>query len=214
METPDLLPARLFLLAYDPAKERLTSRTQLPLILRAAALAELSFAGRLVDEDGKVRAVDGPPVADPVLAAVFAPIAGAGKQRKWQHWVQYRNRKFPDLVRDQLDAARVIRVEKRRYLGFFTVQKITLRDPRSRTRLAELARRTLRGGEPVERLEPREAATVAMASAGGLATVVSRKQRREFKRRIDALNERSGPALPALRKAISNQQATMIAAGG
>ncbi|MFL6056949.1 MAG: GPP34 family phosphoprotein, partial [Actinoallomurus sp.] len=55
MSLPRSLPARLYLLAYDLDKERMTSRTQLGLVLRAAALADLYLDRRLADEDGKAR---------------------------------------------------------------------------------------------------------------------------------------------------------------
>lgn len=201
METPDLLPARLFLLAYDPNKGRLTSRSQLGLLMRAAALTELLFAGHLVDQDGRVGVVGNPNLDDRVLAAVFADVAAGRRPKRWPYWVQHHSRKFPDLVRDQLEAPRVIKVEKRRLLGLFTLQTITLRNPRARQRLADTARRTLRGGEPVDRVDRRDAAMVALAAAGELNIAVDRRQRREFKRRLEALSERTGPPAPALRKA-------------
>ena len=52
MESQLSLPTRLFLLAYDPKKQRLTNRSHLGALLRAGALAELTFAGHVADEDG------------------------------------------------------------------------------------------------------------------------------------------------------------------
>jgi hypothetical protein len=212
METPDSLPARLFLLAYDPSKGRLTARTQLGLILRAAALAELAAAGHLVDRDGRPELVGAPTVADPVLATVLDDVAAGRRPRKWQYWVQHRARKLPDLVRDQLAEARIIRVERERFLGLFPQQKLTLRDPRARQRLVDTARRTLRGGQPTDRVDPRDAVTVVLAAAGEVNLVVDRKQRREFKRRLEALSEHGGPMVPALRKALTAQRAAAASA--
>jgi hypothetical protein len=42
---PESLPGQLYLLAYDPRKERLTARTQLGYLMRAAAQARSSAAG-------------------------------------------------------------------------------------------------------------------------------------------------------------------------
>lgn len=216
MDAPLQLPARLFLLAYHPDKHRLTGHGRLGLIMRAAALAELSFAGHLSERNGRVSAAGDPRLADPmladpVLAAVLTDIAG-GRPRRWQHWVAHRSRKCPDLVRDQLVDAGIIRAEKRKVLGLFTLQTITLRDPRSRSRLAETARRVLRGGEPVDRLDRRDAAMVALAAAGQLNHVVGRAQRRDFRRRLASLGEQTGPPVDALRKAVQAQQ-TAVASG-
>jgi hypothetical protein len=214
VDAPIPLPASLFLLAYDPAKGRLTSRGQLGLIMQAATLAELFFAGHLVDQDGLVGAAGNPKLDDPVQAAVFADVVAGRRPRRWQYWVQHHRRKFPDLVRDQLIEARLIRAEKRRVLGLFTLQTITLRDARARGRLADRVRRALRGGEPVDRVDLPDAAMVALAAAGELNLLVDRRQRREYKRRIESLSERVGPAAPALRKALTAQKAAAASASG
>jgi hypothetical protein len=210
-EAIDLLPAQLFLLAYDPAKGRLTARTQLGLALRAAALVELSFAGLLLEDGKRVASAGLAAPADPVLATVYADLP-PGRARSWQNWIGRRNRKLPNQVRDQLAEARVIRLERQRFFGVFPYQQITVRDPRARQRLVDAFRRTLGGGEPAERVDRRQAALVALAAAGELNVVIPRRQRREFKRRLEALGERTGPVVPALRKALSTQRATMVAA--
>jgi hypothetical protein len=62
MTLPESLPARLYLLAYDTEKNRVTAQSQLGLVLRGAALADLYLTGRVTDENGKARAAGG--VAD------------------------------------------------------------------------------------------------------------------------------------------------------
>ena len=52
MNVPESLPARLYLLAYDTEKNRLTSRSQLGLVLRAAALTDL-YLERTADRRGR-----------------------------------------------------------------------------------------------------------------------------------------------------------------
>lgn len=216
-QTFTFLPARLFLLAYDPQKQRLTNRTHLGAVLRAGALAELQFAGHLADENGRVVAahphpVHGDPVlTEPLIAAVLAEISASGRPRKWQHWVGRRNSAAVNLVRELLAAEHVIRAERRRVLGLFPYWNVTLRDTRSRRRLADSARRALRGGEPVDRLDRRDAAVVALAANGELKIVVSSKDRRQFKRRIQALAELVGPVVKGLRSAV---QASQAAAAG
>ena len=59
MQQPDSLPAQLFLLAVDPQRRRLVSRTEMGYVLRAAALVELQLAGRLVDDGGRPSAPAG-----------------------------------------------------------------------------------------------------------------------------------------------------------
>ena len=52
---PESLPAQLYLLAYDPRRERLTARTQLGYLMRAAALTDLRLGGHIADQEDIVR---------------------------------------------------------------------------------------------------------------------------------------------------------------
>lgn len=92
MKLPDTLPGRLYLLAYDPERERVTGGRNLDLLLRAAALTDLLRRGLLRDEGGKP-VVTGPPPAglDPVLAEQLTLIADS-RPHRWQHWIQRRAR--------------------------------------------------------------------------------------------------------------------------
>src|SRR5438128_2456265 len=54
MEPPTSLAARLYLLAWDPRRERVVGTTQLGAALRAAALVDLVLRGRLAIDAGRV----------------------------------------------------------------------------------------------------------------------------------------------------------------
>ena len=68
---PESLPTQLYLLAYDPRKERMTARTQLGYLMRAAALTDLRLSGHVTDEGRKMRVVNPGGVADQVLGAAL-----------------------------------------------------------------------------------------------------------------------------------------------
>ncbi|HSV66522.1 MAG TPA: GPP34 family phosphoprotein [Mycobacteriales bacterium] len=227
MELPESLPARLYLLACDTRKERLTNRSMIGHALRAAALTDLLLTGQLADKRGKAVVADrtppgGPmprdpmprdPVSsDPVLAAVLAEIR-AGRPRSWKRWVRTGARPTRDAVRDQLMAGRWIRVEQHRILGLFPTARITLRQPTVVSNLHRRVRTILVGAQPASRVDPRDAALVALAAAGELRTVLTRAQRREHKRRISQLTEASGPAVAALRKVVQELAASAVGAG-
>jgi hypothetical protein len=71
---------------------------------------------------------------------------------------------------------------------------------------------TLRGGQPAARLDPRDAALVALAATGELKVVLPRALRRTHKRRITELGEIAQPVLQALKKAITNARAAAASA--
>ena len=94
MQLPESLPARLFLLALNPTRQRLTAAQHLGYLLRAAALTDLELRGLISDESGKVRVGTQLRAGDPVLDAMLAEIAG-DRPRSWRSWVQRRHRAIP-----------------------------------------------------------------------------------------------------------------------
>ena len=201
------LPARIYLSAYDPTRQRLTGRGELGVLMRAAALTELLHAGRLSDVDGRP-AVQGP-ANDPLLAEIEA-----SRPRTWAHWVGRGEKAMWREVQDGLVAAGLIRLEPYRVLGIFRATRVVVLDPMVVPRLHEAMSRTLRDHGPVERVDPRDAALVALAAAGGLRTAFDRRTVREHKARIAELSTVAGPAVAAVRKVIQARQAAAVAASG
>jgi hypothetical protein len=200
MTLPESLPARLYLLAYDPEKNRVTARSQLGLVLRAAALADLYLAGRVTDENGKARASgDRRPTGDPLLDEVLQELT-EHRPRSWPGWIA-RGQSAVRTVRTQLEAGLYIRVEHRKIWP----DKIELLDRSAVQRYADELRAELR--QPASRTEPRTAAVLALAARGEIATVISRGERREYRQHLDELAVSTGPIADALRKAWRSKQA-------
>lgn len=200
VETPDSLPARMFLLAYDLRKQKMSGGgSRLGYVLRAAALTELYLDGRLGEE--RRRPVPGTPGDDPY--GLLAQIS-ASRPRSWQYWIRKDSRAFVGTVRDELERDGWIRVRRHRVLGLFPAHRVTVRDPRAVKELWGGASSALRGS-PVAHVNSYDAAAVALAAAGELKTVVPGPDRRRHKRRIEKLTARTGPAAPAMRKIIRAQ---------
>ncbi|MQY09495.1 GOLPH3/VPS74 family protein [Actinomadura macrotermitis] len=204
VQTPESLPARMYLLAYDLQKEKVTGRSYLGYVLRAAALTELFLDGRL-EEEGR-RPVIGTRGADPY--GLLAQIE-ASRPRPWHYWVRKDSRAMVRTVREELARDGWIRVEKRRVLGIFPGHRVRVRDPRVVKTLWGGATAALRG-RPVAHVNSYDAAAVALAAAAELKTVLSRRDRRLHRQRIKELTARSGPAVPAVRKLIRQQQAAAV----
>jgi hypothetical protein len=200
MTLPESLPARLYLLAYDTEKNRVTAQSRLGLVLRAAALADLYLAGRVTDENGKARATgDRRPTSDPLLDEVLQQVT-EHRPRSWQGWIAHGQPAIR-TVRTQLEAGRIIRVEHRRILP----DRVELLDRIAVQRYADEVRAELR--RPASRTEPRTAAVLALAARGEISTVISRSERREHRQRLDELAVYTGPIADALRKAWRAKQA-------
>ncbi|MFG2091512.1 GPP34 family phosphoprotein [Spirillospora sp. NPDC048824] len=206
VSVPESLPARMYLLAYDLKKHRMSKGgPQLGYVLRAAALTELYLDGRLGEERRKP--VPGTPGEDPY--GVLAQIAGS-RPRSWQHWVHKDGKAMVVKVRDELVRDGWIRVRPRRRLGLFPGQEVTVKDPRVVKSLWGGASSALRG-RPVAHVNSYDAAAVALAAAGGLKTVLPGADRRRHRRRIEELTARTGPAATAVRKVIRQQNAAAAA---
>jgi hypothetical protein len=199
MAVPGSLPQRIFLLAYNPDKGRVSVGANLGAMLRAATLADLYRGGHLTDERGRAAIKVRHPCHDPVLEALLEEIAGS-KPRRWQSWVGRRHRAAVSAVRQQLSDGGWVRLEPHRILGLFPTTRVTIRDPRVRKELLGRVNGALKN--PIGRTDPADAALVAIVAAGDLKLALDRKTKRANKRRIRELTELSGPIGPALHKAI------------
>ncbi|TCC58515.1 GPP34 family phosphoprotein [Kribbella pittospori] len=209
-KAPDALAARLFLLAYDPMKGRLTNTSKLGKLLRAAALVDLQLAGNLADDNGRARLTKVAAPEDQVLAGILADIGSRGP-RRWKTWVDRRQRAIVREVRSDLERAYLIRVEPYRVLGLFPRHGITLRHPLIRRQVLQSATDTLRPSRLVTRVDLRDAAVVVLAATADLRTVVTKDQRNRHKDRLAQLGVRVGPVVPALKKSL---QQSSYASGG
>lgn len=207
------LPERLYLLAYDRGRERLARWTDVGLLVRAAALAELEMRGALVDERGRATLPRGkrPVAAEPLLRDVLAEIEAARRPRKWQHWAQRNRGKARAAVERQLAAERVITVESHRVLGIFTRTRILVNDPLLVGRLHATVAEVVRA----RTADRHDAALVALAATGELRTVFGRRDRRAHKARLAELAS-SGPvaSVRGLKKAVQAAHAAAAAAAG
>src|SRR4051794_4664106 len=208
MQPPASLTSQLYLLGYDPRRQRIAGGTNHGLLLRAGALEELRLAGAVVDEGGRVRRGDADRVRDAMLADVVAQITGSAKPRTWKHWISKGVGGTYAAVRDRLDDTMYTRVESTRVLGIFPRTQAYLRDQAAVEALRTHVDRILTG---TARPSPQDAALVALAATAELGTILPRSRRREYRARIEALTD--GPVVPALRAAIRERAAAAASAG-
>ncbi|WP_043630217.1 GPP34 family phosphoprotein [Nonomuraea candida] len=202
MKQADPLARSAFLLAFDLRKGRQAGRGTLGYLLRAAALAELLLAGSLADDAGKARALAAPSGAPPgsLRAIVWKQIA-TSPPRSWRHWVGKDRAKAVRVVRHELAAERVIRVERHRFLGF-PVERITLRKAYLSRRLAEQVSRAVRSGRPVARLDQDVRVLAALAVAAEVKGVPGEREVHRYRERVEQLSQPVEPVATALRKIV------------
>jgi hypothetical protein len=214
------LPAKVYLLACDVDRCRLRDRQRAAYLVRGAALTDLLLKGGLADEGGVVRAVCDARAAtnDTVLDDLRSRVL-EGRPRKWKAWVRADAGSTLREVERQLDAAGVISLREGRVVGVFPSRRPTVNAMLEFQRLHVLVDDTLRGDGVVSRIAPADAALTALVTAVELKGVVSGRDRRIYRLRIDELEDRGGAAVPALRKVFQGLRAlrasaTASASGG
>ncbi|MCZ4516430.1 GPP34 family phosphoprotein [Streptomyces sp. ActVer] len=204
------LPARLYLLAWDTTKLKVTDAAHLPHLVRAGALTELAQRGLLTDVDGIATPTDpDAQTGDPVLDGLLE-LVEESRPHRWKTWVGLRARVTLDAVRAQLAADGYLRAEKTRVLGVFPSVEYEIDRVVAVDRLREEAREVLEGPGPVEEVPEQDAALVALAAGAELRTLLSGKEQRQYKQRIEDLAERSGATTPALKKAVQEVRSAVV----
>lgn len=205
MDTTATLPATLYLLAYDVSKGRLTERQKVGPLMRGAVLTDLVLREQLAEDGGRAVVTNQRQTGDPVLDSVLEEIA-TDKPRKWKAWVQRRATPTLKLVEQTMAASGTLVVERKKALGMFPHDAVRVSDPDEPGRLRAMVDEALRGTRPVDEVPPFEAAVTSLAAASQLRGVVSGRDKRRYKDRITALTDRSGAAVPALRKVLQEIQ--------
>ncbi|GAA1361007.1 GOLPH3/VPS74 family protein [Streptomyces beijiangensis] len=205
------LAARLYLLAWDADRRRLTGTLYLDYLVRAGALTELVQRGLLVDADGAAKPVDDARAGDAALDGLLELI-GESRPRTWKTWVSHRRKFTLETVRTQLVDSGILRRRTGRRFGLFPSISYELEHPELVREIREAARSVMLGAEPAEEISDRDAALVALAAAGELRTFASGKERRQYRARIEELTERSGATAPELKKVIKDVRAAMTVA--
>ncbi|MBV2153863.1 GPP34 family phosphoprotein [Kitasatospora sp. SUK 42] len=216
MDLPVNLPEKLYLLAYDPRRERTTQHSSLNLLLQAASLTELLRRG-LVREDGRtpvarVRGAEASAGLDPYSARLLDQIREK-RPHGWSWWVGHARSTGRDqpirVVRDGLAEAGWIGLRPHRVAGLFPVTLVTLKEPRVREALAESVAASLKS--PLSRVDPADAALTALVAAGRLRAALSPRHTREYRGRIAKLAPAAGPVPKALRMALAWRMANHTA---
>lgn len=208
---PRTLPAKLYLLSVDPDSERLSTPREMGVLLRGAALADLSIRKFLRDENGKVVASGTKRVGDPVLDALLTEISEA-TPRNWKSWVRRGTNKTVRAIEEQLSSAELVSVRELRVLGLFPARRIGILDTELAGALREDVRNTFYGEESIETVDKFDAALVLLAAAGGLRGLIPRKDERKRADRMKALEQRAGGAVPGVMRVIQQVKRSRTAA--
>lgn len=201
------LPHRLFLIACR-LDGGVAGGPHFGLALNAAALLSLLDQGLVADDNGKVRVTAGRAAtpAGRLEADLLARIADTERARSWRRWVGSRDRTAPGIVRAELAAQRVVKVDEGRRLGLFPYHHVTLR--RADVRRSALAARDSALAGPPSDVARDGAALAVLAHHGRLPRLATWRERRAAKDRIGELAPGLGPVPEALRRQVRDRRSS------
>lgn len=185
------LPARLWLLSLDGAG-RPDGRDRRSMAMVAAALAELQFAGCLLDDRGLLRPSGHRNISDPVLGALLVRLAD-GKPRSWGHWISGYSGWMERAVRDQLvHDGRVRRAGR----GPLMLGRARWRptDPDELGMLRGRVRAVLLGDMPLPRVDAGDGTLAVLAARCPLTVLLTRSEAVQAAGRVAELMSRSAAA--------------------
>jgi hypothetical protein len=210
-ETDLTLAETVYLLQCEPGRRRLRDRSLVtPRLVRAAVLADLALRHLIEDEQGKVRLLQGTAPADALSRFVLGTIASS-KPRTWKAWIQRDNGKTIDLVEDRLSSSGFITVIRKRMLKVFPAREIVVHDPGLIDAIRQDVRAIALGPDPIEDITPERATLAALVAGAEMRSVISRREARQAKQRIEKLMQATGPFAPSLRRAIRDAQGAIAA---
>lgn len=134
----------IILLALKP-DGRLRMWDRLRFAVAGSELVRLAASGRVEIVDGRITAGEAGPseLADPLLAAALADIRGSKQQPPAGAWVAGRPQRVVDAYLAALDAAGIVRTERRRMLGLTLATRWYVvdapRQEQARARLDQIA---------------------------------------------------------------------------
>ncbi|MFC7546279.1 GPP34 family phosphoprotein [Plantactinospora sp. GCM10030261] len=205
------LAEELALLSYTVEGTAEVGQPGLDYGLAGALLLELTLAERIDVVDGRVVLTDPTRTGHPLLDRALDQIGGEAKRRKPKDWINRLGKGLRDQVLDHLVAMGILHVEKDRVLGLFPRTRFPSphgMDPAAETEARQRLAAAIRPGATVP---PRTGALCSLVRAVGLDRKVFRDQpRREVRARLKEISEGDW-ASAAVKRAIDDTQAAMIA---
>jgi hypothetical protein len=200
------------LLAYADDGTPETDSTRLDNGAGGALLLELALDERVGVQDTKVVVRDSSPTGDAQVDAALAEVAGDGRPRKPDHWVQHFARYARQQALDELVGRGVLQREKGTVLLVFprtTYPATGGVEPPAETETRARLRAAVAGTGPVE---PRTAALCALVAATDLdRKVFPDLDRKQVKGRLKEIGEGSWAA-DAVKQTIEQIQAAVMIA--
>ncbi|MBD2777871.1 GOLPH3/VPS74 family protein [Iningainema tapete] len=176
----------MLLAVHDEKGSIVSSATQsLPYGLIGAVLLELVLQGKLISEDGKLFVVNATTTGDEFFDDCLNEILTARRNRDARFWVTHLVRKFRGFqyaVLSNLVELGVLKQEKHRVLGLFSVQRYTMINPRAKHVIVDRVRSSVLNKT---KLDSRTVSLISLIKACNLTNYLfAPEERKQARQRI------------------------------
>ncbi|WP_217250023.1 GPP34 family phosphoprotein [Streptomyces sp. AC602_WCS936] len=122
-EVPTTLGEQLLLLSLDDESGTARETARVAPAIAAAALVELSLAGRVDVTDEKVTVVDATPLGEPALDAALETVGGGDEPGTAKDWIERLKTDAVTRANTGLIDKGLVREERKKVLGLFPVRR-------------------------------------------------------------------------------------------
>ncbi len=206
---------RFLLLAHQPEKGRfLIAGTQLNYGIVGALLLEMSLEKRIALENERLILKDGRKIKDPVMADMADIIGSSAKERKIRYWLNKlfrKSNKYKWTILKEMDRKRLLRIERRKFLGLIPYKLCYVVDSRLREKQIQHIRKAILHPSSVE-VTNDDVLLMGLIEACKMHKIVA-SNKEELKRVRKELKEiiKDSPIAEAMDETIKQVQGAIVA---
>ncbi len=175
-------------------------------------LTQLAIAGAVNEAGGVVWPAARASLFDKPIDLALSQISAHA--RSWKAWLRRGYKATLAATEHALFEAGILKAEQRRRLGLLPATHVQLVEASVARQLSDHARTILTGHTPPSELDATQAALAALTALVQVPAVASRRDRKRYHERIEALTEQITPFAPGLPAALRELRMTIIAAHG
>ncbi|WP_141577792.1 GPP34 family phosphoprotein [Actinomadura sp. WMMA1423] len=208
MTPPMTLAEEVMLLSLDDEKGDAKEPSRVQWAVAGAMVVDLALAGRIDVEDERVHVRDPSPVGVPYLDAELADLAERGEAPKVKKVIEHARKTGVKGARQSLIDRGLVREEKKKVLGIFSVSRYPEADGAAERELRDRLEAVVEHGRSPDE---RTAALVALLHGARLRKLAfGGGDRRRTETRMKEIAEGQWVS-PAVRRAVDGAEAAMVA---
>ncbi len=205
---------KFLLIAQHPTKGKfIISDTHINYGISGSLLIEMSLDNRIIIEENKLILKSHKSSKDPIVSEISAIIKNSKKPRKIKYWVsklENKSRKYKWIFLNKLEKDRLMRIEKKKFLGLFSYRRCYLIERKTRD---DMIKQLKDGVLYKKELSSENIVLLGLIQATGMHKIFTSDKRelKSIKKKLKAILK-DAPIAGAVDKTLKEMQAAIIGA--